>query len=45
MTKRNTVQTSAKAASAVSKVLSNPTAGKAAKSAVASALSQTPMRK
>lgn len=45
MTKRNTRQTSAKAASAASKVLSNPKAGKAAKSAAASALSQTPKRK
>ncbi len=45
MTKRNTRQTSAKAASAASKVLSNPKVGKAAKSAAASALSQTPKRK
>lgn len=45
MTKRNTRQTSAKAASAASKVLSNPRASKAAKSPAASALSQTPKRK
>ena len=42
---RNTKQTSAKVAKAASKVLSNPKSGKAAKSAAASALSQTPKRK
>jgi hypothetical protein len=42
---RNTKQTGAKAAKAASKVLSNPKASKVAKSAAASALSQTPKRK
>lgn len=41
---RNTRQTSAKAASAAAKVLSNPKSTKAEKSAAASALSQTPKR-
>jgi len=41
---RNTRQTGAKAASAASKVLSNPKSTKAEKSAAASALSQTPKR-
>lgn len=45
MTKRNSRQTGAKAASAASKVLRNPKAGKAAKSAAASTLSQAPKRK
>ncbi len=42
MARRNTRQTGAKAATAASKVLSNPKVSKAAKSAAASALSQTP---
>ena len=42
---RNTKQTGVMAAKAASKVLSNPRASKAAKSAAASALSQTPKRK
>lgn len=41
---RNTRQTGAKAASAASKVLSNPKSTKVEKSAAASALSQTPKR-
>lgn len=41
---RNTRQTGKKAASAASKVLSNPNASRAAKSAAASALSQAPKR-
>ena len=45
MAGRNTRQTSAKAAQAASKVLSNPKSSKAEKSAAASALSQTPKRK
>lgn len=45
MGNRNTRQTGRKAATAASKVLSNPRASKAAKSAAASALSQTPKRK
>jgi hypothetical protein len=45
MAARNTRQTSAKAAWAASKVLINPKASKAAKSAAASALSQTQKRK
>lgn len=44
MASRNTRQTGAKAESAASKVLSNPRARKSAKTAVASALSQTPKR-
>lgn len=44
MASRNTRQTGRKAASAASKVLANPRAGKAAKTAAASALSQTPKR-
>jgi hypothetical protein len=42
---KNTRQTGAKAASAASKVLSNPKSTKTEKSAAASALSQTPKRK
>lgn len=42
---RNTRQTGAKAATAASKVLSNPKSTKADKAAAASALSQTPKRK
>lgn len=45
MTGRNTRQTGSKAATAASKVLSNPKSSKAAKAAAASALSQTPKRK
>jgi hypothetical protein len=41
---RNARQTGKKAAKAASKVLRNPKAGKPAKSAAASALSQTPTR-
>ena len=41
---RNTRQTGTKAASAASKVLSNPKSTKAEKSAAASALSQAPKR-
>lgn len=41
---KNTKQTGSKAASAASKVLSNPKSSKAEKSAAASALSQTPKR-
>jgi hypothetical protein len=44
MASRNTRQTGSKAASAASKVLSSPKAGNAAKTAAASALSQTPKR-
>jgi hypothetical protein len=44
MAKRNTKQTGKKAASAASKVLSNPKSTKTEKSAAASALSQTPRR-
>ena len=42
---KNTRQTGRKAAAAASKVLRNPRSGKAAKSAAASALSQTPKRR
>jgi hypothetical protein len=42
---KNTRQTSTKAATAASKVLSNPTSTKAEKTAAASALSQTPKSK
>lgn len=45
MARRNPRQTGVKAAKAASKVLRNPKAGKAAKTAAASALSQTPKRK
>jgi hypothetical protein len=45
MASRNTRQTGTEAAKAASKVLSNPKSSKAAKSAAASALSQTPKRK
>jgi hypothetical protein len=45
MPQKNKRQTSAKAASAASKVLGDPKSSKAAKSAAASALSQTPKRK
>jgi len=41
---KNTRQTGSKAASAASKVLSNPKSSKPAKSAAASALSQTPKK-
>jgi|GEM_PF-1550744 len=41
---RNTRQTGTRAASAASKVLANPKSSQAAKSAAASALSQTPKR-
>lgn len=44
MSPRNTRQTGTKAASAASKVLSNPKSTKAEKSAAASALSQTPKK-
>jgi hypothetical protein len=43
--RRNTRQTGPKAASAASKVLSNPKSTKAEKTAAASALSQTPRGK
>ena len=43
--KRNTEVTSKKAASAASKVLRNPKASKAAKSAAGSALTQRPNRR
>ncbi len=42
---KNSKETSPKAASAASKVLQNPKAGKAAKTAAGSALSQTPSKK
>lgn len=45
MAAKNTRQTGPKAASAASKTLANSKAPKAAKSAAASALSQTPPRK
>ena len=45
MAKSNKEVTSAKAASAAAKVLSNPKSSKAAKSAAASALTQRPNRK
>lgn len=45
MSKRNNEVTSAKAASAASKVLSNPNSSKAAKTAAASALTQRPNKK
>ena len=42
---KNSKQTSRRAASAASKVLSNPRSSKASKTAAASALSQTPGKK
>lgn len=42
---KNTRQTGSKAATAASKVLSNPKSTKAEKTAAASALSQTPKKK
>jgi len=45
MAKKNTEVTSAKAASAAGKVLSNPKSSPAAKTAAASALSQRPNKK
>lgn len=45
MAKSNKEVTSAKAASAASKVLSNPNSSKAAKTAAASALTQRPNKK
>lgn len=45
MVKRNSEVTSAKAASAAGKVLSNPSSSKAAKTAAASALTQRPNKK
>jgi hypothetical protein len=45
MAKKNTEVTSAKAASAAGKVLSNPKSSAAAKTAAASALAQRPNKK
>ncbi|MCU1677121.1 MAG: hypothetical protein JWM93_1879 [Frankiales bacterium] len=45
MSKRNTAQTGAKAASAAGKVLANPTSTKVEKAAAASALVQTPKKR
>ncbi|GAB3069682.1 hypothetical protein [Nocardioides zeae] len=44
MARRNTRQTGAKAVKAAGKVLSNPKSSKTAKTAAASALSQSPKR-